>query len=125
MTWAPLALASYEPPNQGYTCIGLLCVVLAVAGFWKMFVKAGRPGWAALIPIYNVVVALEVAGKPGWWVVLYLVPVVNLVIALIASLALARRFGQDALYGVGLWLLPFIFAPILGFGSATYRPSAP
>jgi uncharacterized membrane protein YoaK (UPF0700 family) len=92
---------------------------------WKLFVKAGEPGWASIIPIYNAIVMLKIAGKPLWWFLLYLIPIVNIVIAIIVTVALAKNFGKDVGFAVGLILLPIIFYPILAFGSAQYHPQAP
>ncbi|HZP60998.1 MAG TPA: DUF5684 domain-containing protein [Opitutaceae bacterium] len=99
-------------------------IVLIVAGIWKVFVKAGQPGWAVIIPIYNLYVLLKVAGRPGWWLVLFLIPLVSLIIAIIVSIDVAKAFGKEAGFGIGLAFLGFIFYPILGFGSATYGPAA-
>ncbi len=99
-------------------------VVLIVAT-WKVFTKAGRPGWASIIPIYNVVVLLQIAGKPGWWIILCLVPLVNIVIVFIAYISLAKTFGKGAGFGVGLVLLCFVFFPILAFGDARYLGPSP
>jgi hypothetical protein len=95
--------------------------VLAIAGMWKVFTKAGQPGWAAIIPIFNVIVLLKIAGKPLWWILLLLVPIANLVITILISIAVAEKFGKGAGFGVGLALLSFIFYPILGFGDAQYQ----
>ncbi len=102
--------------------IYLVLIVLAIAGMWKVFVKAGQPGWAILIPIYNFYVFLKIAGKPGWWLLLMLIPLVNIVFGLIATVAFAQRFGKGGGFVVGLIFLPFIFYPILGFGDAQYSP---
>ena len=102
----------------------LAVYVVTVIGLWKMYVKAGRPGWAAIIPIYNMVVLLEIAGKPAWWVLLFFIPVVNFVVAVIAYMALARKFGNGAGYAFGLLLLPPVFLPMLGFGDSRYDPNA-
>jgi hypothetical protein len=102
-----------------YFAVLILCIV----SMWKIFSKAGQPGWASIIPIYNVLVLLKVAGKPGWWFLLFLIPLVNFVIAIIVTLALAERFGKGAGFGVGLLLLPIVFLPMLAFGSATYSPA--
>jgi hypothetical protein len=96
--------------------------VVVIAGLWKIFTKAGKPGWAALIPIYNLVVMLEIVDKPIWWLLLFLIPCVNVIMAILVAVELANRFGQGAGFAVGLILLPMIFYPILGFGSAQYRP---
>ncbi len=102
-----------------------LFVVLAIGVFliicqWKIYAKAGKPGWACLIPIYNIVVLLEIVKKPVWWLVLLLIPVVNLVIAIIIMIELAKVFGKDGGFTVGLILLPYVFYPILAFGDAQY-----
>lgn len=98
----------------------LAIAVLLVAGMWKMFAKAGRPGWAALIPIYNTIVMLEIVGRPAWWIFLMFVPFVNIFVLVIVMLDLAKSFGKSSAFAVGLILLTSIFVMILGFGSATY-----
>lgn len=103
--------------------VQLAVIILIFAALWKIFAKAGKPGWAALIPIYNIVVMLEIVGKPIWWVVLFLIPCVNVIVGILVAVELANRFGLGAGFAVGLILLPFIFYPILGFGSAQYRPA--
>lgn len=104
--------------------VWLAVVVLIIAGFWKTFVKAGRPGWAAIIPIYNVYIVLKIAHRPGWWLLLYFIPIVSIVIAIIVSIDVAKAFGKGVGFGIGLALLAPIFWAILGFGSATYQPAA-
>lgn len=97
-------------------------LIVMVIAMWKLFSKAGQPGWAAIIPIYNAYVLLKVAGKPGWWLILFLIPVVSLVIAIITLHGISTQFGKGAGFTVGLVLLPIVFFPILAFGSATYTP---
>jgi hypothetical protein len=109
--------------HSAFGCVvWLALVVLIVASLWKTFEKAGQPGWACLIPIYNLVVMCQVAGKPGWWCILLLIPIVNVVVGIIVAHAVSRRFG----YGLGMTLLqiflPFVAFPILGFGDCAYRP---
>ena len=99
----------------------LAIAVLVIAGFWKVFTKAGHPGWAAIIPFYNVYILLKIAGRPGWWLLLFLIPVVNFVIAIIVAIDVAKSFGKGTGFGVGLAFLGPIFYPILGFGDATYQ----
>ena len=103
-------------------CLVLVIAILVflIASIWKVFVKAGQPGWAAIVPIYNVVVMLRIVGRPLWWIVLFFIPLVNLVIGIILHIDLAKSFGKSAGFGVGLALLGFIFFPILGFGDARY-----
>ena len=104
--------------------IGLAVMVFLIAAVWKTFVKAGQPGWASIIPIYNTIVMLQIAGRPVWWIVLMFIPLVNLVIVIIVMIDLAKSFGQGAGFGIGLAFLGFIFFPILGFGSAQYQGPA-
>ena len=98
-----------------------LIAILSIVAFWKLFTKAGKPGWAAIVPIYNLIVLLEIAGKPTWWIILMLIPFVNFIIAILVFIALAESFGKGAGFGIGLVFLGFIFLPILAFGSAQYR----
>ncbi len=100
--------------------IQLAIVILIIAGVWKTFAKAGQPGWAAIIPIFNVYILLKVANRPWWWLLLLLIPLVNLVIMIIVAIDIAKAFDKGAGFGIGLALLGFIFYPILGFSEATY-----
>jgi hypothetical protein len=87
---------------------------------WKIYEKAGKPGWAAIIPIYNMIVLLEIVGKPLWWFLLFFIPGVNIVVSVLVYIELAKSFGKEAAFAIGLLLLSFIFYPILAFGSARY-----
>lgn len=98
--------------------LGLALVV--IAGMWKTFVKAGKPGWACLVPFYNLWVLLQIADRPGWWLLLFFIPLVNLIVAILISVSIANRFGKGTGFGLGLAFLGFIFYPILGFGDAEY-----
>lgn len=105
--------------------MGVLLVYLAILAFmlvamWKIFTKAGKPGWAAIIPIYNIIVWLEIVGRPMWWVALMLIPFVNIVVAVIITNDLAKAFGKTTGWTFGLILLPIIFYPMLAFGNAKY-----
>jgi hypothetical protein len=104
-----------------FVAVELAVIVAIIAGFWKVFVKAGKPGWAAIIPIYNVIVVLQIAGKPLWWIFLFLIPLVNIIMAVIVGIAVAKNFGKSDAFGIGLGLLGFIFYPVLGFGDAQYQ----
>lgn len=106
------------------TFIELVIVVLIIVSVWKIFVKAGKPGWAAIIPIYNVIVLLEIVGKPWWWLLLMLIPVVNIIFAIWTVNLLSKSFGQGVGFTLGLIFLSFIFYPILGFGSYEYKGPA-
>lgn len=111
-------------PNLGLApllvALAFCCLVFAFM-FWKIFTKAGQPGWASLIPIYNWYVLLKVSGKPGWWLILYFIPLVSFIMWILTCLAVAEKFGKGAGFGVGLAFLSIIFFPILGFGGAQYQ----
>lgn len=98
----------------------MVVIVFYIYCMWRIFTKAGKPGWAAIIPIYNILVELEIVGRPWWWLLLMLVPVVNVVIGVIILLDLAKVFGKSTGFGLGLIFLAFIFIPILAFGDAKY-----
>jgi hypothetical protein len=96
--------------------------VLMIVALWKVFTKAGEPGWKCIIPIYNVYTLLKIVGRPGWWLLLFLVPFVNLVVALVVSIDVAKSFGKSELFGVvGLFFFSFIGYLMLGFGDAKYN----
>jgi len=103
--------------------IWLAIAVLIVAGFWKVLEKGGLPGWGALVPIYNAVLWMRLAGRPGWWVLLLLIPFVNIFVGLIVHYDVAMKFGKGIGFALGMMFLPMIFYPILGFGSAQYHPT--
>ena len=89
-----------------------------IASVWKVFEKAGRPGWEALIPIYNFYILAKISGQKNWWLIF--IPLANIYIAIVVYMALARSFGKDSGFGIGLILLGIVFFPILGFGDAKY-----
>ena len=115
--WRPSTRFRFGWPVAGCSEVGRV----VIAGMWKTFAKAGQPGWGVLIPIYNAYLLTQIAGKPGWWVLLMFIPLVNLVISVIISVAVGENFGKGSGFGIGLFILPIIFYPILGFGDATYR----
>jgi hypothetical protein len=120
-------LLAQEMPQESSPIAGLFGLVIAVlliASLWKTFTKAGKPGWGAIIPIYNVILLLQIAGRPIWWIVLMIIPVVNFVVAIIVSIDVAKNFGKGTGFGVGLALLGFIFYPIIAFGDAQYQPQS-
>ena len=94
--------------------------ILVIISTWKIYEKAGKPGWACIIPIYNFIVLLEIVGKPWWWLLLYLIPIVNIVLAVWVINLLSKSFGKTEGFTIGLIFLGFIFFPILGLGEAQY-----
>lgn len=102
--------------------LGLLIFLVIIAGFWKVYSKAGQPGWACFIPIYGQVVLMRIVGRPVFlWVIL---TIIFFPIYIIVCIDLAKSFGKGAGFGLGLFFLPPIFFPMLGFGSAKYQGPA-
>ena len=101
--------------------IYLAILVLVIAGLWKVFEKAGEDGWKAIIPIWNALILLKIVGREPWWIILLLIPIVNVIIGIIVCIDLAKSFARGTGFAIGLILLPFVFLVILGFGSDTYR----
>jgi hypothetical protein len=88
---------------------------------WKVFEKAGQPGWACIVPFYNCYILLKIAGRPGWWLILMLIPLVNIAIFLLVAIDIAKAFGQGAGFGVVLlFLLSGVGYLVLGFGNYRY-----
>jgi len=96
--------------------IGLFMIICS----WKIFVKAGKPGWASIVPIYSAIVLLEIVGKPVWWIILFIIPFVNIVIIIMVIHRLSRSFGKDIGMTLLLLLIPIIGYPMLAFGDAKY-----
>jgi ABC-type sulfate transport system permease subunit len=114
----------YEYGNYQMGVVGWILYIVLIVFYlfclWRIFVKAGKPGWAAIVPIYNIIVELEIVGKPWFWLLLMLVPVVNVVLGVIVIFRLAKVFGHGTGFGFGLLFLSFIFLPILAFDSSSY-----
>jgi hypothetical protein len=99
-------------------------MALMIVSMWKIYTKAGQPGWAVLIPIYNLIVLLNIVGKPWWWIFLFMIPIVNFVFLVWTYNMLSKSFGKSEGFTVGLVLLAVVFVPILGLGDATYQGPA-
>lgn len=99
-----------------FMVVWLAVVLLVIASLWKLFTKAGEPGWASLVPIYNFIVLLKISSMPWWWIIL--APIA----AFIIPFKLAANFGKGTGFAVGLLILGIIFYPMLAFGSAQYKP---
>lgn len=104
----------------GFIVIALAIAVFMIAALWKVFEKAGEEGWKAIIPFYNCYVLLKIVGKPGWWLILFLIPIVNYVFIIWTYNMLSKSFGKEEGFTIGLVLLGIVFFPILGFGDAKY-----
>jgi len=112
---------------EGVQFVGTVgTIVLVTSGLWGVFVKAGRPGWYALIPIYNMVTLCRVSGVTGWLVIAFMIPLVNLIALIYVANKLSKAFGKGLGYTLGIAFLGIAFLPVLGFGPAKYigPPSA-
>jgi hypothetical protein len=98
----------------------LVIIVFEIAAVWRVFIKAGDRGWKAIIPIWNTLIVLKISGRPWWWIFLYFIPIVWWIVYIIVYYDLARSFGKGLGFAIGVIVLPFIFVPILGFGSSEY-----
>jgi len=105
--------------------LGLALTVAAVAGYWKALAKAGEPGWAALVPVYNLWVLVRASGNSWLWFVACLVPVVNFVAVAKVFVDFAGQFGRGVVFGIATWLVPFVMMPVLGFGDYHYGDGRP
>lgn len=94
----------------------LALLILMVAALWRVYEKAGKPGWACIIPVYNTLVLLEIVKKPWWWIFLLMIPIVNFIIGVWLTNLVSKSFGQGVGFTLGLIFLPFIFWPLLGLG---------
>lgn len=113
----PLAL---ETLGVVVAILPLVLLLLMIAGLWTTFTKAGQPGWAAIIPIYNIFILLKIVGRPAWWLLLFFIPIVNFIVGVIISIDVAKAFEKGVGFAIGLLILPVIFYPILGLGDSTY-----
>lgn len=105
--------------------LAILVILFVVIGWWKMFDKAAQPGWMAIVPILNIFVLIKMAGRPWWWLILYFIPIVQIVVGIVVALDLGKTFNKDGLYS---FLLLFLLAPLgyllIGFGDAIYQGPA-
>ena len=118
---------TYSDPSSKDADPGMVLLYIAIAliyviALWRVFTKAKRPGWAAIVPIYNMYVHLKIINRPGWWLLLYLIPLVNVVVSIIVAIDTAKAFGKSTAFGVvGLWLFSLIGYLMLGYGDAKYK----
>ena len=106
--------------SPGLLIFSLVVSIVCIVGLWKVFVKAGKPGWASIVPLYNSYCMFDISWGNGWLFLLSFVPIVNIVVSVILSIKMAKAFGKGIGFGIGILLLSPIFICILGFGSAEY-----
>jgi len=119
-----LAQQQNSSPPLIFALIELAIAIVVIIGMWKVFEKAGKPGWGAIIPIYNLYLLAKIAGKSGWWVLLCCIPFAGVIFAILITVGVGQAFGKGGGFIVGMIFLPFIFFPILGFGDSQYQPFA-
>ncbi len=114
--------------DDGFSTFALFIYLGIIAFFiyvmWRIYEKADQPGWAAIIPIYNIYVLLQIVGRPGWWLLLMLIPIVQIIVFIVVYVDLAHSFGKSTGFGIGLVLLGIVFLPILALGDAQYQGPA-
>lgn len=99
-------------------------IALLLVSMWKLFARAGKPGWASIIPFYNNIVMLEIAGKPIWWFFMLFVPIANIVFGFLTLYHFSKAYGKAEGFSIGVALLGFIFIPLLAFSDAKYQGPA-
>jgi hypothetical protein len=114
------SMATIENVLDTFGLFFLIFSIFMIACFWRIFHKAGKPGWATLVPFYNVAVILQIVGKPSWWLLLLFVPGINIIIAVLMLIEMARSFGYGPGFGIGMFFLPIIFIPLLAIGENEY-----
>jgi hypothetical protein len=117
----PVDAGGFLAASGVYSGLLIVFLVIAIVGLYRIFEKADEPGWAAIIPIYNYYVILKITGRPWWWLILLLIPVVGTITWFVMLYNLAKAFGKGALFALGLIVFPAIFLIVLGFGSASYQ----
>jgi Family of unknown function (DUF5684) len=121
---APLTTSKTSAPFVIWPLVFIAVLVFEIAAVWFVFSKADQPGWAVIIPFYNHYTLLRVVGRPGWWLIIFYIPVIDFFVWIIVAFDLARSFDRGTAFAIGLIFLPFIFLPILGFGPARYLEPA-
>lgn len=108
-------------PSNTFWIVWLIITFVFLAGMWKTYKKAGQPGWGCLIPIYNIYLLCKMGGKRGTWTLLWIIPVVNIIVAFLVYKEIAKRFNRGVGFAVGLTILSPIFFCILGFDDSQYQ----
>ncbi|MDR2928348.1 MAG: DUF5684 domain-containing protein [Cytophagaceae bacterium] len=104
-----------------YALLLFLFAVYMIASVWRIYSKANQPGWAAIIPIYQVIILLRIVERPWWWIFLFCIPIANIVFVVIVVHRLSKSFGRGVGFTLGLLFLPFIFFPLLAFGDFLFK----
>ena len=108
-------------PSPFASFLSLLLGVAGIVACWLLFKKAGKPGWASIVPFYNVYTVFEITWGNGWRFLMLLIPIYNIVLGIQTCIKLAKAFGKSGGFAAGLVFLPYIFIPLLAFGKETYQ----
>jgi hypothetical protein len=117
---AALSNQAFQQYSSTGSWVSLVVGLLVVVALWRIYSKAGEPGWASIIPIYNVYVLVRICGRPAWWTLMVFIPLVNIVFYVILTHDLSKAFGHGLPFTLGLILLPVFFHLVLGFGGSRY-----
>lgn len=107
--------------NWFLTLVYIALVIFMIAAMWAVFEKAKKPGWGAIVPFYNTYLTLKIVGRPGWWLIFYFIPFVNIIVHIIVMNDLAKAFAKGVGYTLLLVFIPFIGWPLLAWGDASYK----
>ena len=105
-----------------YLLLLIAIAIISIIASWKIYTKAGQPGWASIVPIYNLIILLEIIRKPWWWLLMLMIPLVNIYFLVVMMDRLATSFGKNSGFTVGLIFLGPIFYLILAFDGSPYTP---
>ena len=108
-------------PNPFLIILWIVMTIVLIVANWKIFTKAGKPGWAILIPIYNIIVMMQIIKKPLWWVIILFVPIVDIVFVILIVYNLVIKFGQPGWHVILALFLGIIYYPYLAFSKAEYQ----
>lgn len=120
--WGIIGVAIAILPSIAWPLLVVTSSLACLAGLWKCFVKAGYPGWFVLIPVWNLIVLMDVVEQSPWWLLMLLIPFIGWLAALYLCICLAKAFGRDASTGIALLVAPWLVLPILAFSRAEYTP---
>lgn len=115
------SLGGFAALGGGFFLVGTILSILIIVSMWKIFKKAGKQGWESIVPIYNVIVMLEISGLPMWYVVLYIIPFANIYAMFKTYIELAKKFGKGTGFGVLTVFVPIVGFPVLAFSNCSYE----
>ena len=107
--------------------ISIAISVVQIIGMWKVFKKAGKNGWEAIVPFYNTWTLFEISGYPGYYMFFGFIPcagpIILIVFEILAAISLSKKFNKSGGFAALLILVPVVGYCMLGFGNDTYDGS--